>query len=292
MSAHLAGDSDSRVRLFSPAKLNLELRALERRSDGYRELDTEMVLLDLGDELELTRSPEPGVRLSLEGPALTDDIPSDDRNLAVRAAQRVLAECGASGRSAGLDLRLLKRVPSGAGLGGGSSNAAAALRGALLLFGVESEPAFGSQWRAQVLAELGSDTVFFEAARETGRARCTGRGERVEPLDPLPSDMTFQLATPKFHAATAGVYGRLSERRAAGGEPRLYSGSESNDLAAAAFDLEPRLAELQSSLGREWLLTGSGSTFFKRAAGSEQERAVHDWRLWTLARPWRAGGSS
>ena len=128
MSVRLAADPDSRVRLFSPAKLNLDLRALERRSDGYRELDTEMVLLDLGDELELARSSEPGVRLSLEGPALTDDIPSDERNLAVRAAQRVLAEGGAEGGSAGLDLRLLKRVPSGAGLGGGSSNAAAALR--------------------------------------------------------------------------------------------------------------------------------------------------------------------
>jgi 4-diphosphocytidyl-2C-methyl-D-erythritol kinase len=75
--------SERRVRLFSPAKLNLELRALDLRADGYRELDTEMVLLDFGDELELARSSEPGVRLTLAGPALTEDIPDDDRNLAV-----------------------------------------------------------------------------------------------------------------------------------------------------------------------------------------------------------------
>jgi 4-diphosphocytidyl-2-C-methyl-D-erythritol kinase len=186
---------------------------------------------------------------------------------------------------------LLKRVPSGAGLGGGSSNAAAALRGALALCGLEREPAFGTGGRAEVLAELGSDTVFFEAARATGRARCTGRGEVVEPLDPLPTDAVFQLATPEFHGATAGVYGRLSERRSAESAALPHAGSEANDLAAAAFDLEPRLAELQSALGRAWQLTGSGSTFFKRAAGRDAESAAHAWRLWTVARPWRAGGT-
>lgn len=291
MNTRSAEVSAGRVRLFSPAKLNLELRALERRADGYRELDTEMVLLDFGDALELARNPEPGVRVTLAGPALTEDIPADDRNLAVRAAQRVLLEHAARGGSGGLDLHLVKRVPSGAGLGGGSSNAAAALRGALTLCGLEHEPAFGLRWRAEVLAELGSDTVFFEAARDTGRARCTGRGEVVEPLDPLPADATFQLATPEFHGATAGVYGRLSERRASESEALPHTGSEANDLAAAAFDLEPRLAELQSALGRAWQLTGSGSTFFKRAVGTDAERATHDWRLWTLARPWRAGGT-
>lgn len=292
MSPRPGEDPGLRVRLFSPAKLNLELRALERRADGYRELDTEMVLLDFGDELELARRPEPGVRLTLAGPALTADIPDDERNLAVRAAQRVLAEHAARGGSGGLELHLLKRVPSGAGLGGGSSNAAAALRGALELCGLEGDPAFGGSWRADVLAELGSDTVFFEAARDTGRARCTGRGEVVEPLEPLPPDARFQLATPEFHAGTAGVYGRLGERRSAGSDALAHTGSETNDLAAAAFDLEPRLAELQSALGSAWQLTGSGSTFFKRGAGTDAERAAHAWRLWTLARPWCAGGSA
>jgi 4-diphosphocytidyl-2-C-methyl-D-erythritol kinase len=275
------------VRVFSPAKLNLNLRALDLRADGYRELDTEMLLLDFGDELELAPCARPGVHLTLAGPALTADIPADERNLAAQAVRRVL---DAVGGELGLSVHLEKRVPSGAGLGGGSSNAAAALRGALQVLGLESDPAFGGEWRARVLAELGSDTVFFEVARATGRARCTGRGERVEPLAPLAEGERFQLATPDFHGATARVYGRLSERRASGAGADAPIGSAANDLAAAAFDLEPRLGRLQTDLGEAWQLTGSGSTFFKRAPGNASERELHPWRLWTTAGPWRAGG--
>lgn len=280
--------SDTRLRLFSPAKLNLELRALGRRPDGYRELDTEMVLIDFGDDLELERTAEPGVRLELSGPAASADIPTDGGNLAVRAAERAWSVFLERGGAGGLELRLHKRVPSGAGLGGGSSNAATALRGVLELCGLDRDPTLDGAWRAGVLAELGSDTVFFDAARDSGRARCTGRGEVVEALEPLPADARFHLATPRFHAATAGVYGRLSELREAGASKATPPGSEANDLAPAAFDLEPRLAELQSRLGASWQLTGSGSTFFHRGPADAEHQGLHDWRLWIGAGPWRA----
>lgn len=290
------------ARAFCPAKLNLNLAALGLREDGFRELETDMLLLDFGDDLLATQSDTGEVRLDLSGPAVTEDIPLDERNLAVRAALHALAAARVLGIDAGLDLQLFKRIPSGAGLGGGSSNAAGALRASLAALGLQNEASLGAQWRRGVLAELGSDTVFFDAARQSGHARCTGRGERVEPLQPLP-DAVFQLATPIEHAPTGGVYAELGRQRGERGSAspivehrgvaiQRGTASLANDLAPAAFALAPGLGELQTALGAEWQLTGSGSTFFKRTAGDAAERDLRAWRLWTLARPWRPEGEA
>src|SRR4030095_2897871 len=112
-----------RVRARAPAKLNLELAVLGKRPDGYHEVDTLLLALDLADELELVRTSAAGVRVELAGPFASADIPADGSNLAARAAQQVLDLAGGQG---GIALRLTKNIPSGSGLGGGSADAAAA----------------------------------------------------------------------------------------------------------------------------------------------------------------------
>ncbi len=141
------------VRILAPAKVNLWLRVLRRRPDGFHELDTLFQAVDLCDEVEVSRRPGNGVRLTVEGAELG---PARE-NLAHRAA---LAFLDAAGRSAGSDrveIRLRKRIPAGAGLGGGSSDAAAVLRCVSALWGDPLSPAV----LAELGASLGSDVAFF-----------------------------------------------------------------------------------------------------------------------------------
>lgn len=226
------------------AKLTISLRVTGRRADGMHLLDAEMVTVDLADELEFTDGDGLDVVAAYER-AGADAVSADDDNL-VRKALRAV------GRTA--HVRLTKRIPPGAGLGGGSSDAAAVFRWA----GID-DPALA--------ATVGADVAFCVRG---GRARVTGIGEVVEPL--VPSMRTFTLAFAPFGCSTQDVYrawDRLGGPSAAGGP---------NDLESAALSVEPRLAtwrdRLAAATQRQPVLAGSGSTWFVEGDFPGDDRLV------------------
>jgi 4-diphosphocytidyl-2-C-methyl-D-erythritol kinase len=218
------------------AKLTLSLRVVGVRSDGMHLLDAEMVTLDFADVLTFSE----GDGLDVVG----GDLPHDTTNTVRRALAAV-------GRSAHVQLE--KRIPAGAGLGGGSADAAAVLRWA------ECDD-------LDVAASIGADVPFCVVG---GRARVTGIGEVV---DPLPfEDRTFTLLTPPLEVSTAEVYRRWDEL----GGP---AGDNGNDLEPAALVVAPELArwrdELGAAAGRTPRLAGSGSTWFVEGAFPGPGRVV------------------
>lgn len=250
------------------AKLNLFLDVVGRRADGYHDLVTVFHEIDLADEVEAAVAPDgaPGaVRFELAGTP-SPDVPADERNLAVRAARALLSSAGSG---ASLRLRLTKRIPSGAGLGGGSADAAGTLRAVDRLLGLATTP----DRLREIGATLGSDVPFLV---EGGSALGRGRGERLERVAARP--MRFLLLVPSFGVATAAVYRALPRTLAAPRDPsavlaalargdaEALGAAAANALFDAARTVEPRLAEVlaaaRSALGPRVHLTGSGSTFF------------------------------
>jgi len=266
----------------APAKINLGLRVLGRRPDGYHELESLFLPLDLADEVEVQERPEPGVALELEGAC--DGVPDDASNLAARAA-RAFAE--AAGLAGGLRIRLRKRIPAAAGLGGGSSNAGAVLR---TLDALHPEHLSAQRLRSLALG-IGADVPFFLDPRP---ARVTGIGERIEALEGIPS-LALLLTSPGTPLSTAEVY-RAWDALAPTPAPRSRpsalggpSGSRSlaawlaeqgvNDLEPAAVRLCPAIARLRQGLREAGALavalSGSGPTLFGVfASRSAAERAA------------------
>jgi 4-diphosphocytidyl-2-C-methyl-D-erythritol kinase len=242
--------------LEAPAKLNLSLRVVGQRPDGFHLLETEMVLLELADRLLLMPG-APGLRVEA---APGDEIPLDRTNLAWRGLTAALGT-----RPAQVCLALEKRIPAGAGLGGGSSDAAAAWRlGRRAL----AAPDAATADDLASLAGLGADVPFF-AARAAG-ARVTGIGEVVTPLD-VPSRDHAILAYPAFRLSTAAVFGELRPADLAAERP------DGNDLLAPALRLRPELGELMrqvSDAGGDPRLTGSGSTIFALTDDPERAAAI------------------
>lgn len=286
-----ATNSSLRVRWRAPAKINPFLAVLGRRADGYHELVTTLLALDWCDELELWRAGAEPARLELCGPAASPEIPSDARNLALRAA---LVACGDDG--AGLQLKLYKSVPAQAGLGGGSSDAAAALVAADELLARRLSAAE----RASALASLGSDCPFFALA-PSGHALCSGRGERVEPLPAVAPGWIIPVLVPTVGSPTAAVYAALATSLRSSPQapsvPRelfdldLHSARERlrNDLEPAALRAVPALARVRAVLDEHgaahWRLCGSGSAFYgiyrdpaRAAAELDELRAAIDAR--------------
>jgi 4-diphosphocytidyl-2-C-methyl-D-erythritol kinase len=278
-----------RVRALAPAKLNLQLRVLGRRSDGYHELDTLLLAVDWCDELLVEERALDGVQLSVSGPAAAE-IPLGQANLAWRAAERALACARALGKQArGLALALDKHLPSQAGLGGASSDAAAAFLAGMWVFGLEpDDPATRALAQAE-LAALGSDCAFFAQARSTGLARCTGRGEVVQPLEKVQAPRWLALLVPEAPASTAAVYAQLASclsgvRALPTVTPGLLELELTRARAALANDLEPAALEAVPQLRRwralldgagasHWCLSGSGSSFFGLYGEPERARA-------------------
>ncbi|MBX7112113.1 MAG: 4-(cytidine 5'-diphospho)-2-C-methyl-D-erythritol kinase [Dehalococcoidia bacterium] len=188
----------SALRLRAPAKINLALEVTGRRPDGYHDIDTVMTTIDLADDLRL--SPARALEVVLSGAESKDIDPVDD--LSGRAA-RALAV--AAGREPAVRIEVTKRIPSPAGLGGGSSDAAAVLRGLNVLWGLD----WPLTRLSEAAATVGSDVPFF---LHGGAARCTGRGEVVEPLRDLRPLRLLILVPPVGAMAnkTARRYGALT----------------------------------------------------------------------------------
>ncbi|MFO7260022.1 MAG: 4-(cytidine 5'-diphospho)-2-C-methyl-D-erythritol kinase [bacterium] len=263
------------MRALAPAKINLRLEILAREASGYHQIESVFCALSLADELELVVGGT-GIRLDVRGA----DLGPPERNLAYRAAA---AFYQAAGLRAGVEIRLTKRVPAGAGLGGGSSDAAATL---LALNEVHGHP-LDAAMLLRLGAGLGSDVPFFLSG--AALALVWGRGERILPLPPLPPAPVL-LAVPPFGIATAEAYRALDrECPAAGPVPRVLRLAEAgsweglaagavNDFEAVLFPRHPLLAALRDTLAhagaRLARLTGSGSAVFGIFDSVEQRAAA------------------
>jgi len=264
------------VEVLATSKLNLSLEVFGKTSDGYHELRSSMITLSLGDQLRAEAREEAGVSISLSGD-YSEGVPMDESNLAVRAVLELLER---SEHSGGVSLALEKRVPAGAGLGGGSADAAAALVAAREVLGLGADP----EMDESILGALGSDTVFFHAAT-TGHALCEGRGERVTEREKV-GDWSILLLTPAVHASTAAVFAAYEpavELRATEPAPDFSKMNVAearlglcNQLETSALALYPELSLWRSALDAAGLsharLTGSGASFY--ALYEEREEAL------------------
>jgi 4-diphosphocytidyl-2-C-methyl-D-erythritol kinase len=253
------------VQVWTPAKVNLFLEVLGRRPDGYHELATLMMGINWFDTLELIERADSDVVLQCDAANLS----TGRDNLVVRAAELVRSRLGIT---AGVEIRLHKRIPMQAGLAGGSSNAAATLAGLNQLWRLGQEAASLAAWGA----ELGSDVAFFFYGPA---AWCTGRGEIIEPT-PLGRQLDLVLACPAVGLSTASVFQALRVAQQPRSGQELRNALRSGDLACLGSSLFNRLEEpaealcpavkvwrerlaAASSLGAR--MSGSGSAVFALA---------------------------
>lgn len=260
------------MRVLAPAKVNLFLRIVGVRDDGYHLLDSLMTPVSLWDKIHITvqnvknlgaqQEQAPQITVHCDEPSL----PSDETNLAYRAAALV---CQDAGVSAQITIDIEKRIPPGAGLGGGSSDAAAVL--------TDLNTALGLHWPAERLcalaARLGADVPFFIRCQP---ARVAGIGEQLTPI-PLPWDRWFVLVVPPFGVSTPWAYRRFDEVQMAGAASARAAFSYSgegwprpeqyiNDLERAVIPAHPAVqaikAELLTRQAEAALMSGSGSSVF------------------------------
>lgn len=273
------------MQLFAPAKINLFFKIRRRREDGFHEIETLMAPISLADELTIEPD-ESGNRIDFT----TDDptLPPGEDNLVVRAARSFFSQVM---KEPAVRIELRKRIPHGAGLGGGSSDAASTLLGLNELHGQPLRP----ERLTNLAAALGSDVPFFLAQ---GPARCSGRGEIVQPVEQLPP-LSLLLLKPEFGVSTPWAYQHWCDSREL---PKAdYSPQQvgdlifQNDLERSVFEKHIFLARMKGWLRDQpevgaALLSGSGSTMFavlrERAAGdalAARARAELDPALWTAA---------
>lgn len=280
--------AQARLTLFSPAKINVFLRILGKRTDGYHDLETVMLPLDFGDEIILESRPT-GITLECDNP----NLPVDDTNLAVRAAKALDAGRGAK-------IILKKRIPLAAGLGGGSGNAATVLDGLNRLWKLNALP----EKLDALAADMGSDINFF---LRRSAALCQGRGERVEPV-PCQLRATVLLINPGFGISTKWAYESWAKasaslavtppdvtlllRALANDDLEGVSRALYNSLEAPSVHKYPVLRLLKDTLRDGGavgaLMSGSGATVFglfaeRKAAetAAAQVRARFGPSMWT-----------
>ena len=278
----------------APAKLNLSLGVLARRPDGYHEIESLMVPVSLHDTLRVRPGAAPGVRLAVRfggrlacprGRVLAGDVPTDGRNLVVRALELLAAEAGLcrdGDQPPGLEIDLVKRIPAGSGLGGGSSDAAAALSAAARAWGLD----WPGERLAALGARIGSDVpMFFAGSAVISR----GRGERIEPVSGIPA-LAAVIARPAVGLSTPAVYaactpdptarGRSARLAAAlaAGRIRESLALMHNSLERPACDLCPDVVRLLADFVRHGairpLLTGSGSAVFALVRSAAEARRI------------------
>lgn len=260
------------------AKVNLRLRVFDKRDDGYHELDTVFQTVSLHDTIEFSLSRQPHIVLSSNDRSL----PVDESNLVVKAAKALQDRFGAN---RGARIRLQKRIPTQAGLGGGSADAAVALLGLAQLW----EANCSKDELVTIALQLGADVPFFFYG---GTARATGIGEQIETLNDIEQKFLLILK-PNANISTADAYRALDERSLTSlNSKTILSSSETkadsdkidlanlkNDFEAVVFDLEPEIRKAKNALLKAGadaaLLAGSGSAVFG-IFGSEdaQRRAI------------------
>jgi 4-diphosphocytidyl-2-C-methyl-D-erythritol kinase len=255
---------------FAPAKINLYLRVTGRRADGYHELDSIFLPVSLCDrvQIELRAADARAVTIRCD----VDSLAKDEGNLAVRAARKFMNEFGVDAQVL-IDLR--KEIPIGAGLGGGSSDAATVLRMMASLCRIV-EPAR----LRQIALELGADVPFF---LNPVPARVRGIGDQIMPLAAI-AQFALLIAVPPVEVATAEVFRELRREHWSGPasddevraicEGRLTSHSLVNDLANVAMAKWPQIAALRATLqnsgARAVAMTGSGGAIFGVFTDSEE----------------------
>ena len=275
------------------AKLNLSLGVVSRREDGFHELAMLMQTVSVCDELTIERSDSGCVRAVCS----LHFIPTDERNLAVRAARCYLEAIGETGQ--GLLIRMDKHIPVGAGMGGGSSDAAAVLRGMNRLYGQR----LSRRELEELASRVGSDVAFCVAG---GTALARGRGEILTDLPDLP-DCCFVIAKPDFSISTPELYKKLDSvpLRRHPDTAGLLQGIESGELREICrrmynvFEDVPdrrmrTVGEIKGVLldhgALSAMMTGTGSAVFgvfedEAAAERARERLGKDYRFAALARP-------
>ena len=262
------------MQLFAPAKINLSLEIKGRRADGFHEIETFMTPISLADRLTIeTTASEGAIDFSCDDPSL----PTGEENLVVRAV-KLFREATKIGT--GIKIVLEKKIPHGAGLGGGSSDAASTLLGLNELFGGALE----ENDLIKLAAQLGSDVPFFMVR---SAAVCRGRGEIVSPIS-LAASLNVLLLKPDFGVPTSWAYGNWKPSQELPGidySPQELGGVRFvNDLERPVFEKFVILGHLKTWLLRQpevgaALMSGSGSTVFavlhEGAAGEELAARAH-----------------
>jgi 4-diphosphocytidyl-2-C-methyl-D-erythritol kinase len=261
------------TRLYAPAKVNFRLDVLKKRADGYHELRMIMQRIDLCDELEISTRRQPGISLTCNLPY----IPRDRRNIVWRAAEEMLTH---SGKDVGITIKIRKTIPVGAGLGGGSSDAATTLMGLNELLDV----GLTDQQLMELGLKLGADVPFFIFKQP---ALAEGVGEKLLPLEHIPK-LWLLLVNPAIHISTAWVYQNLNltAEKVAARIPLLYNSSAdvcnilANDLEAVTISRYPLIAGIKSRLiaagAAGALMSGSGSTVYGVFASAEVAESARD----------------
>ncbi|GAB5521274.1 MAG: 4-(cytidine 5'-diphospho)-2-C-methyl-D-erythritol kinase [Rhodothermales bacterium] len=283
--------SPSALQARAPAKINLGLHVLRRRTDGFHDLDTVFLRIGWADRLRL--HPADQLTLTCSDPTL----PTDGRNLCMKAAQLFMAHYGIA---QGAALHLEKHLPYGAGLGGGSSDAATTLLMLAEWFDVETD----ADTLHVLAAELGSDVPFFLGP---DAARGTGRGTDLTPLT-LPDGSPYRLpyalvvAVPEVHVSTAEAYGAITPNDVE--RPGLAELVASNDLdrwqhelvndfEAPIIALHPAIGQVKQALTEAGAgyaaMSGSGSAVFgvftsnAKAVAAAEALRYQNLRVWTDA---------
>ena len=273
------------MQVFAPAKINLSLKILGRRPDGFHGIETFIAPISLCDELKIDKNKAvEGVEFSCDD----SSVPTGDENLVVRAAQAFFEAAKLKGS---VSIELKKKIPHGAGLGGGSSDAAATLLALNKLF----ETNLPREALAELGETIGSDVPFFifESA-----AMCRGRGELVTP-EKLKETMSILLLKPEFGVATAWAYQRWQDSREIPGISyplQEFNGHRfANDLERPVFEKFVFLAQMKTWVRNQpevgvALMSGSGSTVFAVMRPNvdldlvaKRAKDQLDPRLWTCA---------
>lgn len=269
---------DGRFEVETPAKINVGLAVLGKRPDGYHEIESLVVAIALTDRLEGRLTADGAVPLTVE--SKDGQTPADESNLVMKAARLLQRQ---SGTGHGAALRLVKKIPVGRGLGGGSSDAAAAL----VLLNEMWKLGLSPEKLAELAASLGSDVPFFLGSPV---AIMRGRGEVLEPR-PTRVRGRIILLSPPFGLPTKDVYSRVRPGLTPGeGRAILYEGwlrggnlgelgrQLVNDLEAPARELRSEMLELRGALEKAGAacvsMSGSGSAVYALVASEEEAKLV------------------
>jgi 4-diphosphocytidyl-2-C-methyl-D-erythritol kinase len=234
----MLSQKNSAIKLRAYAKLNLTLKINGKRPDGYHEIDSTMQSVSLHDEIDI-KIIESGIKIKCSIPGIED-------NIAQKAAELLMKEVKIK---SGVDIQIKKNIPLSSGLGGGSADAAGTLIGLDKLFNLNLH----KDRLLEIGAKIGSDVPFCLVG---GTARCTGRGEMVERINPQTGSV-FMLVIPKIEVSTKVIYNQYD---------KVGSGSTENALEKAAVALFPEIGKMKEALdratGQAWKMSGSGPALY------------------------------